>query len=62
MTVAQLIASLKMYDQDLNVVLTSDAEGNNFSPLDKLSHQPMVSLSKWEMEGFFHAVGFYNKR
>lgn len=50
MKVAELIATLEAYDQDLNVALASDSEGNSISPLDELSHQPMVSVSKWEME------------
>lgn len=50
MTVAELIAHLAVYDQDLNVALAKDREGNGFSPLDELGHQPMMSLSKWELE------------
>lgn len=50
MTVRELISWLKVFDQDLDVVLASDSEGNSFSPLDKLSHQPMTTLSKRELE------------
>jgi hypothetical protein len=34
-TVADLMAELATMPQDLQIVLSSDAEGNSFSPLDK---------------------------
>ncbi len=34
MTVEQLIAALRTVDQDATIWIASDAEGNEFSPLD----------------------------
>lgn len=49
MTVAETIDALKLYNQDLNIVLASDEEGNSFSPLTTLSHQSMIFESAWEL-------------
>lgn len=48
MKVSELIALLKDFDQDQLVVISSDAEGNNFSPLSEAGNDyQYVADSTW---------------
>jgi hypothetical protein len=38
MTVGKLIKILKTLDKDMEVIMSSDSEGNNYSPLSDLSN------------------------
>lgn len=47
MTVKELIEQLKQCDPNDIVILSSDAEGNNHSPLDEVSEARYVPDSTW---------------
>ena len=47
MTVKELIETLKDLPQDLQVVMSKDGEGNNYSPLDSHSVGRYMPDSTW---------------
>lgn len=50
LTVRELIETLQTLDQDQLVVLSKDAEGNNFSPLEDYSTGRYEATSTWSGE------------
>lgn len=50
MTVRELMDVLKGYPENHQVVLSKDAEGNDFSPLDEVSHEDYQADSSWSGE------------
>ena len=47
MKIKDLIKKLQEYDQDLMVVMSKDAEGNEFSPLSDVTTELYEADSKW---------------
>ena len=47
MKVSELIELLKKYDQDSEVIMSCDEEGNGFSPLSDISNQIYVPDSTY---------------
>lgn len=47
MKVKDLIATLKTVDPEFEVVMSSDGEGNNYSPLAGLSVEMYIPESTW---------------
>ena len=47
MTIKELIEKLKELPQDHQVVMSEDAEGNNYSPLDRHSVGLYIADSTW---------------
>lgn len=56
MKVNELIEILKQLPQDAEVIMSSDAEGNNYSPLDGFSEGTIHP----EDVGNYHIDAFYN--
>lgn len=50
MTVAELIAALAKYPQDMTVVLSKDSEGNQYSQLAE------VTSEAWEPENTYSVI------
>lgn len=47
MTVGELIALLEDYDEDTIVIISSDGEGNNFSPLSDVGAGHYIEQTGW---------------
>lgn len=47
MTVAELIEALKEYDPSLSVIMSKDAEGNNFSPVYEAEQAFYLAETTW---------------
>lgn len=54
MTVSQLIEQLQKLDPNFEVVMSSDAEGNNYSPLADIAAARYIASTSWygEIEDF----------
>lgn len=50
MLVKELITFLQEQNPEATVILSSDAEGNKYSPLDSLESTKAIETSSWEVE------------